>query len=57
MADKLLGDIVTDGLKKIHADKITAAISTVTKKPCGCAKRKDALNDIHSRIRNRISGQ
>lgn len=57
MADKLLGDIVEDGLKKVHADKIAAAISSVTKKPCGCAKRKEALNTMHQKIKDRIAGQ
>lgn len=54
MADRLLGDIVEDGLKKIHVDKIATALSSITKKPCGCNKRKEALNEMHQRIKNRL---
>lgn len=53
MADKLLGDIVEEQLKKIKADKIAEALSKVTKKPCGCAKRKEQLNNLHKRVMNR----
>lgn len=55
--EKLLGDIIEEQLKKVHADKIAAAISKVTKKPCGCTKRKEALNAMHERIRNTIKGK
>jgi len=52
--EKLLGDIVEEQLKKVHADKIAAAVSKVTKKPCGCEKRKEALNNMHQRIKNSL---
>ena len=55
MSERLLGDIVEEQLKKVHADKIAAAVSKVTKKPCGCGKRKEALNELHQRIKNRIA--
>jgi len=53
MSDQLLGDIVEQQLKKIKADKIAALVSKVTKKPCGCAKRKEQLNALHKRVTGR----
>lgn len=50
--EKLLGDHVEDALKSVGGDKIARAIEKVTKKPCGCGKRRNALNNVHTRIRS-----
>ena len=44
-----LGDKVERVLKKVGADKAARAYERVTKKPCGCQKRKKAMNDWHKR--------
>ncbi len=50
MSEKeLLGDKVEKVLKKVGAKKVAKAYTRITKKPCGCAKRKKALNDFHKR--------
>lgn len=48
---KLLGDRVENALKKVKADKAAKVIEKVTKKPCGCQKRKQMLNNLHKRMR------
>lgn len=53
MADQLLGDFVEEQLKKVKADKIAAMVSKVTKKPCGCDKRREQLNALHKRVTGR----
>ena len=49
MAEKLLGDLTADVLRKLRADRVAKAISRITKKPCGCAKRQAALNELHKK--------
>ena len=44
---KMLGDVLEEAAKIIGADKVAKAVERVTKKPCGCAKRKEALNAWH----------
>ena len=44
-----LGDRVEKVLKKVGADKVARTVERVTKKPCGCQKRKQALNDWHKK--------
>lgn len=51
--DPLLGDIVAKRLQQLHIDKLANALTKVTKKPCGCEKRKDALNDLHRRLKEK----
>ena len=48
---KLLGDRVEEALKKVGADKVARAVERVTKRPCGCQKRKQMLNNLHKRMR------
>ena len=51
MADeKLLGDQIEDVLKKVHADKVAKVFEQVTKRDCGCKKRKKFLNKMHKRM-------
>lgn len=51
MADeKYIGDHIEEALKKVGADKVAKQIERVTKKPCGCMKRKEQLNQIHRRL-------
>ena len=50
MSEKeLLGDKVDKVLTKVGAKKVAKAYERVTKKPCGCAKRRRQLNDLHRR--------
>ncbi len=51
MAEKLLGDITAEFLRKIRADRVANAIARITKKPCGCAKRQAKLNELHEKYR------
>lgn len=51
MAEKLLGDITADFLRKIRADRVSKAYSRITKKPCGCAERQAKLNKLHEKFR------
>lgn len=47
---KLLGDKVEEIIKKMHGDKLAKAYEKVTGRPCGCQKRKEALNNLHRKI-------
>ena len=47
---ELLGDRIERLLKTIKADKVAELYEKVGKRPCGCAKRKDALNKWHVRM-------
>lgn len=49
--EKLLGDYTAEMLKKIGAEKLVKAYERVTGKPCNCAKRRTAMNNIHRAIR------
>lgn len=52
--EKLLGDRVEAALKTVGADKVARQVERVTKRPCGCGKRRDALNNVHKRIRSHM---
>ena len=43
---KGLGDTVEKITTKTGIKKIVEKVSEVTEKPCGCGKRKDALNNM-----------
>lgn len=45
MKSKGLGDTIEKITKVTGIKAITEAVSKVTKKPCGCNKRKEALNE------------
>ncbi len=49
MAEKLLGDLTADVLRKIRADRVAKAYARITKKPCGCADRQAKLNKLHEK--------
>lgn len=51
----LLGDHVEHIIKSIGGDKIAQRIEQATKKPCKCQQRKRNLNELHSRLRKRLS--
>ena len=40
-----LGDVVEATAKAVGADKVARAYTKVTGKDCGCAKRRDTLNE------------
>lgn len=44
--DEGLGDKVEKIAKKVKLDKVAKKVEQVTKKPCGCQKRKDQLNKL-----------
>jgi len=44
MKSKGLGDTIEKITKATGIKAVTDAVSKVTKKPCGCQKRKEALN-------------
>lgn len=48
--EKLLGDKVEEVLQKVGADKVAKKVEKVTKRPCGCQKRKNKLNNLHRRM-------
>lgn len=50
MADKLLGDMTAEMLKKVGAEKLTKAYERITGKPCNCANRRNMLNNIHRAV-------
>lgn len=43
----LLGDRVEKMLKTLGADKMAKLYEHVGRKPCNCAKRREALNEWH----------
>lgn len=51
--EKLLGDHIEDFLKTIGADKLAEAYEDITGSDCGCDKRKEKLNKLHKRLKNR----
>ncbi len=51
MAEKMLGDITADFLRKVRADRVANALARITKKPCGCADRQAKLNELHEKYR------
>ena len=58
--EKLLGDQVEKILKKVNADKAAKVYERVTKRDCGCKKRKEFLNKMHKhmqQMRDRIIEQ
>lgn len=52
---KLLGDRVEQALELLGGKQIASAIEKVTKKPCNCAKRKEALNRFHRRLTSSVT--
>lgn len=51
--DKLAGDHLEDFFKKIGADKVAKKISK-NKSSCNkCARRKQKINKVHEKIRNK----
>jgi hypothetical protein len=44
---KLLGDVTAEMLKKVGAEKLAKAYERLTGRPCNCANRRNALNNIH----------
>lgn len=44
---KLLGDRVEQVITTLGGKHVAKAIERVTKKPCGCAQRKERLNNLH----------
>ncbi len=47
---KLLGDRTAELLQKVGVDKLAKAYERVRGKPCGCSKRRQALNNIHRAV-------
>jgi hypothetical protein len=47
---KLLGDRVEQVITILGGKQVSKAIERVTKKPCGCARRKEKLNNLHRRL-------
>ena len=45
-----LGDKVEKIAKKVKLDKVAKKIEQVTKKDCGCKKRKDWLNRLGQQL-------
>lgn len=41
-----LGDTVEDVFSYVGVNKVVKAVERVTKKDCGCGKRKDKLNKL-----------
>jgi len=46
MKDKGLGDTIGRFTKATGIQKATEIVEKVIKKPCGCKKRKEKLNDL-----------
>ena len=46
MRDKGLGDTIERVAKTTGVKQIVDTVSRITKKPCGCQKRKETLNRI-----------
>lgn len=53
--EKFLGDHVEDLAKKLGMDRAAKRIEQITKKPCNCGQRKLNLNELHKRLRKRIT--
>lgn len=51
--EKLLGDEVEDVLHKLGADKLAKLYEELTGNDCGCKKRKEKLNTIHKKLKQR----
>lgn len=51
---KLAGDQLEAFFKKIGADKAAEIVSQkFNKKPCGCAQRRDKINEFHQKLKRR----
>lgn len=48
--DEELGEKVEKVIKKVGGDKVAKQVERVTKKPCGCQKRKEWLNQFGRRF-------
>lgn len=51
MSEKLLGDKTAELLKKAGVDKLARAYERLTKRPCNCKGRREALNNIQRMIK------
>ena len=49
--EQLLGDKTEAIMKALKADRISKAISRITKRPCNCGQRKMKLNELHRKLR------
>jgi hypothetical protein len=47
---ELLGDKVEKVIEALGGKSVAKQIERITKKPCGCQKRKQALNNMHRRM-------
>ncbi len=45
-----LGDKVEKAIKKVGGHKVAKQVERITKRPCGCQKRKDWLNQFGRRF-------
>lgn len=43
-SERLLGDRLAVALQKLGVDRVAKAFTAVTGLPCGCGKRRNALN-------------
>ena len=48
-----LGDKVEKVIKKVGADKVAKKVEQITKRPCGCKKRKEQLNRLGQHLNRR----
>ena len=49
--EKLLGDRTAEVLQKLRADRVTAAYTRITGKPCNCGQRQNKLNELQRKWR------
>lgn len=49
---KLAGDLVEEWAKAIGVQQVVRHIEHLTKRECGCAQRKEWLNQLHHKILN-----
>lgn len=57
MTTKLVGDVSAELLKKVGADKLARAYERLSGRPCNCAGRRQALNNIHRAILGKVGMQ
>lgn len=49
--EKLIGDVTSDMLRAIRADRVSKAYSRITGRKCNCGQRKAKLNELHRKLR------
>jgi len=52
---KLLGDMTEAMLKKVGADKLAKYYERISGRPCNCAGRKQALNNIQRAVQRAVT--